>query len=150
LLYLALLALFFAHPSTLNFVAISLPNLDVTVPFLWLHIATWVLLVSPLGAISIEWIRGQNMQRMVTSTGFLVLVGTTAQHLTGSLLFASITVPMMGFTSEALHATWVAIFYAYPFERLMMILGGTTVTVAVIKALRVTRLYETSQQRTSA
>ena len=130
LLYSALIVLFFAHPSTLHFVSWSFPGGTVPVPFVWLHIITWTLLVSPLSMKSIEWISGASEKKRVTAACILSLIGTTAQHLTGTLLFASMAAPLMGMTPTTLNATWAAVFYTYPIERLAIILPAAVTTVA--------------------
>jgi len=147
--YSALIVLFFAHPSTLHFVPISLPGSTVSVPFIWLHILTWILLVSPVGKKSIEWISGTSEKKRLTAACVLSLIGTTAQHLTGTLLFASMAVPLMGMSPTALQVTWTAVFYTYPIERLAVILpAATLVTAAVVKTVQSTRLFKIPSQTT--
>jgi hypothetical protein len=143
-LYSALIVLFFVDPSTLHFVSMSFLGRTVSIPFIWLHIITWILLASPLSTKSIEWITGVSEKKRVTAACVLSLIGTTAQHLTGTLLFASMAVPMMGMTPTALQGTWTAVFYTYPIERLAIILPpATVVTAAVVKTVQSTRLFRT-------
>jgi len=135
-IYSALLVLFFAHPSTLHFVSIPFLKGTIMLPFVWLHIIAWVLLVSPLSMKSVRWIQGDSERKRLSAACLLSLIGTAAQHLTGTLLFASMAVPLMGMTQEALSAVWVAAFYAYPIERLAVILpAATVVTAGVVKAV---------------
>ena len=149
-LYSALIALFLAHPSTLHFVPVSFLGSTVSIPFIWLHIITWIMLVSPLGMKSIEWISGASEKKRVTAACILSLIGTTAQHLTGTLLFASMAVPLMGMTPTTLNATWTAVFYTYPIERLAIILpAATVVTAAVVKTVQSTRLFQPPNQATT-
>ena len=146
-LYSALIALFLAHPSTLHFVPVSFLGSTVSIPFIWLHIITWIMLVSPLGMKSIEWISGASEKKRVTAACILSLIGTTAQHLTGTLLFASMAVPLMGMTPTTLNATWAAVFYTYPIERLAIILpAATVVTAAVVKTVQSMRLFQTPNE----
>ena len=141
--YSALLALFFVDPSTLHFVSVSVPGKTVTLPFVWLHIMAWILLMSPLAMKSVRWIEGESEKKRIAASCILSLIGTMAQHLTGTLLFASMAVPLMGMTPEALRATWVAVFYVYPIERLVVILpAATVVTAAVVKAAKSARLLQ--------
>jgi hypothetical protein len=147
--YSALIVLFFAHPSTLHFVSMSLLGSTVSVPFIWLHILTWILLASPLSRKSIEWISGESEKKRLTAACVLSLIGTTAQHLTGTLLFASMAVPLMGMSPNALQVTWTAVFYTYPIERLAVILpAATVVTAAVVKTVQSTRLFKIPSQTT--
>jgi len=140
LLYAALLVLFFVHPSTLHFVSVATPNGRVEVPYPWLHIVAWLLLVSPLGRKSAQWISDPAASRVGCAACLLALIGTTAQNLTGNLLFASMAVPLMGMTPESLRATWLITFYVYPIERLFVVLAATTLTVVVVRALKFSRL----------
>jgi hypothetical protein len=142
-LYSALIVLFLVHPSTLHFVSVPVSGSTITVPFIWLHIITWILLLSPLSMKSIEWILGGSERKRVAAACFLSLIGTTAQHLTGTLLFASMAVPLMGMAPKALVATWTAVFYTYPLERLVVILpAATVITTAVVKAVKSARLFQ--------
>ncbi len=134
LLYSLLLVLFFVHPMTLNFVSIPFWN-GVPVPFVWLHLIAWVLLVSPLGGKSVEWIQDRAHWKAVCSAFVLALIGSTAQHLTGTILFATVAVPLMGITPEALRASWTAIFYVYPVERLIVLFFATMVVAGITRAL---------------
>jgi hypothetical protein len=136
LLYSTILALFFIHPSTLHFVAVPLWIGTVEVPFVWLHLVVWVLLMSPLSRKSVDWIAGSSYSRAACAASLLTLIGTTAQQLTGTLLFASMAGPLMGVTPHALAAMWIAVFYIYPVERLVIVIGSTVVTLAVVRALR--------------
>jgi hypothetical protein len=146
-LYSALIALFFVHPSTLHFVSVPFSGSTITVPFIWLHIIAWMLLLSPLNVKSIKWISGESEKKRVAAACFLSLIGTTAQHLAGTLLFASMAMPMMGMTPKALVATWTAVFYTYPLERLVVILpAATVVTSAVAKAVKSARLFQPTNQ----
>jgi hypothetical protein len=148
-LYSALIVLFFDHPSTLHFVSVSFLGNTILVPFIWLHIITWILLVSPLSKKSVEWILGVSEKKRVTAACILSLIGTTAQQLTGTLLFASMAVPLMGMTPKALEATWTAVFYTYPIERLAIILPvATVVTAAVVRTVQSTRLFKMPNQTT--
>jgi len=142
LFYSALLVLFFAHPSTLHFVSVTLPNGSFEVPFAWLHIVAWLLLVSPLGSRIPDWVSGGNAWKAVAGACLLAFIGTTSQQLTGSLLFASMAVPLMGMTPESLQSTWLVVFYVYPIERFIVSLAATMIIVAVVKALRVSGLLQ--------
>lgn len=144
LLYSALLVLFFIHPSTLHFISVPIPNGSIAFPFVWLHIIAWIILLSPLSKRSVEWISERDVSRAMIAACVLMLIGTTAQHLTGTLLFASMATPLMGISPKALEASWIAVFYIYPFERLMIVVGSTVVTLAVVRALKAAGLLQTT------
>jgi len=142
IIYSVLLALFFAHPSTLHFVSVPFPTGTIEFPFIWLHVIAWVLLVSPLGRRSAEWVSGATRWKAIAATCLLALIGTMTQQLTGTLVFASMAVPLMGLTSQSLAKAWVAVFYVYPIERLVVVLpAATLVTFAVVRALKATGLF---------
>lgn len=135
LLYSVLLVLFFVNPMTLHFVSVPLWNWVLEVPFVWLHVVAWILLASPLGRRSVDWVTERTAWKATCAAFILVLVGTTAQHLTGTILFATLAVPVMGITPKVLDLTWNAVFYIYPVERFIVILAGTIVTTGVVRAL---------------
>jgi hypothetical protein len=146
-LYSGLIALFFVYPSTLHFVSVPVSGSMITIPFIWLHIIAWILLLSALSMKSVEWISGGSERKRVAAACFLSLIGTTAQHLTGTLLFAIMAIPLMGMAPKALMATWTAVFYAYPLERLAVILpAATVITAAVAKAVKRARLFQPTNQ----
>lgn len=136
LLYLVLLVLWFVHPSALHFVSVPLPNGRLEFPFVWLHIVAWLFLLSPVSNRSVEWISGRSALRVTGAGSLLALIGTTAQNLTGNLLFASMATPLMGISPEALERIWSISFCVYPVERLIIVVGATTIIVAMVKALR--------------
>jgi len=135
LLYSSLLILFFIDPATLHFVSVPLSAGRIDIPYIWLHIIAWLLLLSPLGRKSQEWIRSRSMSRMTAAAILMTLVGTTAQQLAGNLLVASMATPLMGISPEALLVIWATTFWVYPVERLIIVIGATVVTIAAVKAL---------------
>ena len=146
-LYSALVVLFFVHPSTLHFASVPFSGGTVSIPFVWLQIISLALFVSPLSTKSVEWISGGSEKKRMIAACLLSLFGTTAQQLTGTLLFASMAVPLMGMTPKALAATWAAVFYTYPIERLAIILpAATVITAAVAKTIQSARLFHTPNQ----
>ena len=135
LLYSSLLILFFVDPATLHFVSIPLSSGGFDIPYAWVQIIAWLLLLSPLGRKSQGWIRSRSVPRMTVAAILMTLVGTTAQQLTGNLLFASMATPLMGISPEALGLIWATTFWVYPVERLIIVIGATVATIAAVKAL---------------
>jgi hypothetical protein len=150
LLYSALLAVFFIHPSTVHFVSVPLPNGTVGLPFVWLHIIAWLLLLSPLGTRSAIWISERSVPEATIAAFVLALIGTTAQHLAGTLLYATMATPLMGIQPEALQVAWIAVFYVYPFERLMIIMASTFIAVAVARAVGAAKLFRATDKKTTS
>ncbi len=134
-LYSLLLGLFFVHPMTLHVMSVPFWDGRVDVPFVWLHMIAWMLLASPLGRRSVEWIYEPTAWKARCAACILTVTGTTAQHLTGSILFATLAVPLMGIMPEALGATWNAVFYVYPVERLIAIVVATIVVAVTTRGL---------------
>jgi len=71
---------------------------------------------------------------MVWSLALLAFVGTMLQHITGSLL----TQLTLGVFAEGTDFTalWTAIFYVYPFERILMVLIAVGIGVPLIIAVK--------------
>lgn len=144
-----LLAGYAINPLTSNF--ITTPG--GTVPYLWMHIVAFIVLLSPLGRKAGEWIKQEKTVEKIKRTkgyilaraltkltiGFAVLafIGTMIQHLTGGILFEVVlgqitqTVP-----ASAYLGIWKVVFYIYPWERLALIIGAVVVGVPVTRALR--------------
>jgi len=70
----------------------------------------------------------------------LTFIGTMAQHVTGSLLTASLYSGVIA--KQGALAYWSAVFYLYPVERLVIVAASTFIGVAVFKAMRRTTLRD--------
>lgn len=149
LLYSILLALFFVHPATLHFMPITFGNGRVQVPFVWLHMVAWMILASPLGTLSVCWIYERVPWKATCGACILTIIGTTAQHLTGLILYATLAIPLMGMTPEALRGVWNASFYVYPVERSIVIFASTIVAAATTGALIAGGLIHTPSRNAS-
>jgi hypothetical protein len=102
------------------------------VPFYWMHALSILVLA---GALILEG-RGK-MKRLdpyfVAATAF---ASTMTGHIAGSIMYENIAVRVNRFFGpQALQGNWVAIFYAYPAERLLFTVLGTLVAVPVLRAL---------------
>ena len=73
------------NPLTSNF--ISTPG--GTVPYLWMHIVAFIVLLSPLGRKAGQWIGSAKTSTITGGFVILAFVGTMMQHLTGCLLYTS-------------------------------------------------------------
>jgi hypothetical protein len=133
-LFTGMLVLFFFNPYTPKLIPI--PNSGTAVPFLWLHLLAYALLLSPLSAKAVAWVTGPSTTRMIPGVLILSVIGTMAQHLAGNFLFASMATTLMGLTPNALAFSWGGIFVVYPIERGVIVSVTTIVGAAVIKALR--------------
>jgi len=65
-----------------------------------------------------------------------VFASTMTGHVAGSILYENVLGRVNGaLTAQALAGNFVAIFYAYPAERILFLVLGTAVAVPVLRAL---------------
>lgn len=105
------------------------------VPYAWLHIIAFVVLCSPVLARTSDWQALGESRRVVVAAG-LAFVGTMAQHLTGGLLYEFTLGVVQGNSVEFFIRSWQFIFFAYPYERLALVIGSTIIAAALMKATR--------------
>ena len=152
LLNAGLLAAFFLHPLT-SFL-VTIPATSITIPFAWMHIAAFVVLLTPLARKAPEWIESvkqiktvdkaawteqsspRRMFNSVKGTKYIIgliivaFIGTMMQHLTGNLLFEFVfgqvgNPPVIPI--EAWPAQWSLVVFAYPIERTILIAAAVLV-----------------------
>lgn len=143
LLNAGLLAVFFVNPLTSMFVTI--PATNIAIPFAWMHIAAFVILLSPLARKAPEWIESAKQsvslnsknQTKFLSVGLLTFafIGTMMQHLTGNILFEVVfgqigNPPMIGL--EAWPRQWQLVVLAYPVERTILIICAVLIGAPLI------------------
>ncbi len=142
-IFIVLLGLFLVHPFTLRFV--TLPN-GVPVPFNWLHLVALVILVSPLSRRAVDWITSVSPKRLPLGLAVLSFIGTMMQHVTGGFLFESVLGLVLNtIKANAWPALWTTIFYAYPFERLIVTVVAALIGSALITTLRSSNVKLISQ-----
>jgi hypothetical protein len=127
-IYLVVLALFLVSPYS------SLYGYD-HIPYVWLHLVAFAVLLSPVAARAPLWIKRGGY---VGVAGFaaLAFVGTMAQHLVGGLLF-ELSLGLVGGMSPAGFAgVWQIIFFAYPIERLVILVISTILAVATFRSFQ--------------
>ncbi|MCL2134394.1 MAG: hypothetical protein FWH37_02405 [Candidatus Bathyarchaeota archaeon] len=93
-------------------------------------------------SITIKIAKKINIHNITWSIATLIFIGTMLQHLTGSLL----TQLTLGVFAEGTNFAdmWTAIFYVYPFERILMVLFTTCIGVPLIIAIKKSMLpFET-------
>ena len=133
LLYVVLLSIFLLSPYSLLTVQIG----SVPIPFMWLHIVALLVLVSPLSFKAISNIKKFKIAYMALSVGILAFIGTMLQHLTGNLLFQLVFgQPIGGYNVAVFHGYWNLIFYAYPVERMVLVIITVIVGVPLIRVLK--------------
>ena len=129
LLFLITIALFVINPYTRIFVGSA--ELSPPIPYIWMHLAALVVLVSPLTKNLSTKITTHQYGSLVRPVAVLAFTGTMIEHLTGGLLYATI------YTTTALKS-WPAIFLVYPVERAILIVGATVIGAALLSLLRPT------------
>lgn len=157
-----LLFAFVLNPLTLNFVNIPLGSSNVVIPFTWLHITAFIVLLSPLGMKAGKWIQTAKPQtplmensrfafiRRISSkrvVGFatLAFIGTMMQHLMGNILYENIFVNVTHFfTPEGLLIKWGLVFFLHPWERLTLIILAVIIGLPLFYVLTKTRLIQIS------
>lgn len=126
MLFVIMLGLFTINPFTTIFVGSNL--LSPPVPYLWMHLAALLVLVSPLA---------KNLGRRITSVHYpslvwpvvvLAFTGTMLEHVTGGLLFATVV-------GKGALKFWPVIFLAYPVERIVLIIGATIICSTLLRLL---------------
>jgi len=120
------------NPLTVNFIVTPWG----TVPYLWMHIAAFIVLLSPLGRRAGKWVKSEKAATITAGFVVMAFVGTMMQHLMGGILYEVILGQIGGMSQAAFTTTWNIVFYIYPWERLALIIGAVAVGVPVTRALR--------------
>ncbi len=107
-----------------------------TIPYLWMHIVAFIVLVSPLGRKAGQWVKSSKTTLITAGFAILAFTGTMMQHLTGGLVYETVFGNIIGSMDKAAFTTtWNIVFYIYPWERLALIIGAVIVGVPVTKIL---------------
>src|SRR6266487_2568912 len=127
LMFLVMIGLFFINPYTSIFVGTAL--LSPPIPYLWMHLAALMILVSPLSKGLAVRIGSHRYANLVRPVAVLAFTGTMIEHLTGGLLFATVV-------GKGALKFWPVIFVAYPFERTILVVGATLICATLLSLLR--------------
>jgi hypothetical protein len=101
-----------------------------------MHIAAFIVLISPLGHKAGQWVKSSKATLITAGFAILAFVGTMMQHLTGGLIYETIFGNIIGSMDKAAFtSTWSFVFYIYPWERLALIIGAIIVGVPVTRIL---------------
>jgi hypothetical protein len=121
----ALLGIFLANPLTSVFV--------FSVPFVWLHIAAFIVLLTPLSFIAAKWLQTLDYRKITIGVAIFAFIGTMLQHLTGNILFETVLGQLTSSIPTALYpGIWTTVFFAYPIERLILIISAVLVGTPLI------------------
>src|SRR5206468_10664476 len=127
LMFLVMSGLFFINPYTSIFVGSAL--LSPPIPYLWMHLAALIVLVSPLTKNLATRLASHHYTSLISPLAVLAFIGTMIEHLTGGILYATV------FGKAALKF-WPAIFLIYPVERTILVIGATLIGASLLSLLR--------------
>ena len=125
---LALVAWYSLDPLSADVISVQ----GTTIPFFWMHALSIVV----LGVALAFEARGRLSRLNPAFVAATVFASTMTGHMAGNILYENITVRVNQlFSPQTLQTNWVAIFYAYPAERLLFTILGTAVAVPVLRAV---------------
>jgi hypothetical protein len=147
-LNMALLVAFLVNPLTSIFINIG----GIPIPFAWVHIVAFIVLLSPLGRKAGQWVESLKPTMLAAGIAILAFIGTMMQHLMGNILY-EVTLnqfyvligqdPIVA--TAAYPGTWAFLFFVYPWERLMLIVLAVIVGVPLVRVLKNSLLREEKQ-----
>jgi hypothetical protein len=129
MMFLVMIGLFTINPFTSIFVGTGL--LSPPIPYLWMHLAALVVLVSPLSKDLAARLSSHHYASLVRPVAVLAFTGTMLEHLTGGLLFATVV-------GKGALKFWSVIFLAYPIERTILVIGASLICATLLSLLRPT------------
>jgi hypothetical protein len=133
LLYTTLLAIFIISPYSLLTVGVG----SLAIPFLWMHIVGLIVLISPLSFKAVTNVKKFQIAYLALSLSVIAFIGTMLQHLTGNLIFQLVLgKPIGGLGVSEFHGLWNIIFYAYPLERIILVIITVLVGVPLVRSLK--------------
>jgi hypothetical protein len=139
----ALLIGFIVNPLTTIFITIG----EISIPFFWLHIVAFAVLISPLGRRAGQWIQTLKITKLSAGLTILAFVGTMMQHLMGNILTEVVRGQILDIMSpEAFVGMWNIIFFTYPWERLVLVIFAVIVGIPLIKVLFKTSFFGLNSQ----
>jgi hypothetical protein len=121
----ALLIIFFLNPLTSVFV--------FSVPFAWMHIAAFVVLLTPLSFMAAKWLQTVDYRKIAFGVAIFAFIGTMIQHLTGNILFEVVLGQVTtSIPAVAYPGIWTSVFFVYPVERLILIISAVLVGTPLV------------------
>ncbi len=126
-MFIILIGLFIINPFTETFVGTGL--LSPPIPYLWLHLVAFAVIVSPLSKNLAGGLTSRNYRRLGGIVLVLAFTGTMIEHLAGGILFATIV-------GRGALALWPLIFIAYPFERAFIVAIAVPLCATLLSILR--------------
>jgi len=129
-LNIILLLAFALNPLTTLFIG--------PIPFIWLHIVAFLVLISPLGRKAGQWVETLKPKFLTAGVAILAFIGTMMQHLTGNILTEVVLGQIVGSISHETFSTiiWPSAFLAYPIERILLVILSVVVGVPLVRTLK--------------
>ena len=123
-----LLAIFLLNPLTTVLV--------FSVPFAWLHIVAFIVLLTPLSLMAAKWQTTLDPKKIAAGLVVLVFIAVMMQHLTGNILYEVVLNQLTGSVpTDAYSPMWSAVFFVYPIERTILIASAVIVGTPLIYVL---------------
>lgn len=148
ILNITLLVLFLVNPLTSILINVG----GMLLPFAWVHILAFIVLLSPLSRKAVQWVESLKPTMLAFGIAILAFIGTMLQHLMGNILYEVVLNQFYVFIGQepivataAFSGTWSLLFFVYPWERLMLIVLAVIVGVPVVRVLKKTLLREEKQ-----
>lgn len=140
-----LLAINVLSPYSLLLVEIPTGTGIFYFPFLWMHLVALIVLISPLRYKALSWIKTLKSTYIPWGVAILAFIGTMMQHLTGNLIWELVAgQPIGGLTVEGFQGLWTGIFFAYPIERLALIIITVLVGTPLVRILKKSLFADTN------
>jgi hypothetical protein len=135
----ALLALFLVNPLTSVFV--------FSVPYAWLHIIAFAVLLSPISWFAAKWVSNLHFGKVAAGIAVLTFIGVMMQSLAGNILYEVLLGQVFHvFTPADFAVTWQAVFFVYPVERVFLIISAVIIGTPIIVAISKNRLIKIGKQ----
>lgn len=110
-------------------------------PFMWFQIIGFLLLVSPLQSMALDYIRDLNNKPKVLSGFFIIFLNSTLTgQIAGSLTFELISWPIFMADINLWWEVWRFLTWLYPIERVIIASITTFIGVFVYRALTAANL----------
>ena len=129
-MYVVVLATFLASPYSLLFGSDA-------IPYTWLHLLAFAVLLSPVSGRIPQWLRVGGLKGTI-GTAALAFIGTMAQHLVGGILYEFVGF-VGGLGPEHFKKLWSVIFWLYPAERIIIVLVSTVIALGVYRSFKAWR-----------
>ena len=127
----SLLGIFLVNPLTTVFIG--------PVPFAWLHIVAFIVLLTPLSLMAAKWLQTIDYRKVVAGVAIFAFIGAMIQHLTGNILFEVVLGQVTNSVPAAAYSgIWTGVFLVYPVERLILIVAAILVGTPLIYLLNKT------------